>query len=1555
MKNKSYKLSISDSMCLLIIDFLNPVPILILSLTDQNQSNLNHHDSFMTQCATNLYDEKTTAQVELKKDHTLFFLVNCIPNIAMRRVRMYDAGTNGPVSRTVAKNELRAAQTTTMATSHHRPLLPRNIGTTLIVGKKIQQSSLLPPPDNIEASGTHGLQLLSEQERVKLPSPTVDECEPINLTVWFHELRTSEEDVLVDTAFLPGARVGDLFELEYIPKHPGSLIRKLVFKITPSSTISNSRFQISLLSTPLQKALDAAPRSTVRVTKITDVESVALDSVEIIIKDINLSRDAMWNFSSKLIGTSCYVEKRLTFLNNRSGLAKYLFKNGKRTFSGYITEDTKIVFRSESAKVFMMIQLSEEMWNFEETGEIIFHKLVNSLFPKIFKLWKDKNTHHSISIILFTSIDLTHIPLLSFGMGERPKDRRDFFRVVVDQVSTFHWDKIMHNLRLEFSNFKRDVMMSRKSDKYEIEGSLLPASKGNILEAVNLALSTVVDRFRTTDLKHSLNHFVVISPGTGIFDVDYDLFKDTSTRLQNCDSTLDFVCLSQPPLHTVPLFRYKQNGAVKYAVPNWCDISYYKRLKTTSQWIPRCKIYELQMMGIMEIDKNQVQIDRFRIPTNAKSVEDVMEKYDKEVFRSSADSKRLRRRESRLSQASHHSGKWLPTGYLMPRKMDTHAASNQVPKTALSLIRKPSKLGLAEATPVVTGRTVLETVANHATVLGTVTKKSALDTSALSSLYLINKNIDDKPGTSKKESSLADFLTPAVSNISMLSKIEDFPQVIVRPRSSMKEMRPRSLSSKAKRDERIRVRKARVSKRKLSKKLDQADPTAKLWDVLENPSRSIATGLVSTIELSKWGDALPPNTKRKLVKWRSFQSPAALPVTTSLFPSLEQLDNDYTVQNYSVMLNFENYLELSSAIDLFREMIQLRILLGFQICYGKAVEIVESEKFASGNKVDNLLKYFPESREKIYGGKIYMLLDDEIHRVYCDYEGLISIQLYRRVPKQEVKEITLGKEQPSGNYPHLIRTRYVDEYVPQNLDFSHLQFKKYNWNQFDQYLAGYEDAMSDENKSFHHMKFVVMPAEIPKNAYFITNEKLSDEEIRVEGLRKLIAAIEKGKYRRSLKSKKKEEIFPEIEFYTGNLYDFLLEQMKVSELNGLRTALMVNEKVRFSKNIKLSLLAQELQDSEGGLNLVDRTWHFRTHMHCFLGSEFVSWLIENFEDIDSRDEATQYGQALMKKGLFKHVDNRHGLLDGYYFYEFEEEYFDKKRYEQMKSKPALWFSALRKQDGGSKPESKAGSLAESSDADVDGDSTKAKKLVKFTISRKIKYDMDPLKKSFRPEVVTIHYDRVHNTEHCYHVRLEWLNTNKKFIDDAINSWSRLCERHGLKLVETPWKELCTISKYNPFHSFIEIYLALDPWKDEEFLDSKFMAENKFFYHLYLLKQCNFLLDNRAAVFFQRDDIEIEYSWGQPTFKYAQFVHKSGSYIVELRDDGSFFLAPNNLHLVRLRSGSSGVNDMDKTTFVDSQKIMLQFRASCRNTDFLKNLFRQAKELWQKEYNDIIPN
>ena len=160
--------------------------------------------------------------------------------------------------------------------------------------------------------------------------------------------------------------------------------------------------------------------------KISKLETVTLDLVEIFIKDVNLSRDGMWNFSSSLVDTCTYTDQRLVYLGSRVGTVKHMYKNGKSVFSGYIGKDTKIIYRSESAKLTIFIQLSREMWHFEEDGEIMFHKLVNNLFPEIFRRWRERNTHHSITIVLFTSIDLTDIPWTNLQPGERPRNEETF-------------------------------------------------------------------------------------------------------------------------------------------------------------------------------------------------------------------------------------------------------------------------------------------------------------------------------------------------------------------------------------------------------------------------------------------------------------------------------------------------------------------------------------------------------------------------------------------------------------------------------------------------------------------------------------------------------------------------------------------------------------------------------------------------------------------------------------------------------------------------------------------------------------------------------------------------------------------------------------------------------------------------------------------------------------------------------------------------------------------------------------------------------------------------
>lgn len=178
----------------------------------------------------------------------------------------------------------------------------------------------------------------------------------------------------------------------------------------------------------------------------------------------------------------------------------------------------------------------------------------------------------------------------------------------------------------------------------------------------------------------------------------------------------------------------------------------------------------------------------------------------------------------------------------------------------------------------------------------------------------------------------------------------------------------------------------------------------------------------------------------------------------------------------------------------------------------------------------------------------------------------------------------------------------------------------------------------------------------------------------------------------------------------------------------------------------------------------------------------------------------------------------------------------------------------------------------------------------------------------------------------------------------------MCERYGLRLVELPWEELCALPTMNPFHSFVKVKLAINPWEDKEFYDKELFASNKFYYHICLLKQSGFLLDNRASKFLQEGEsnFEINYSWGKPQFKYAQYIHNTGAYIAEIRENGELFLAPNNIHMSRVTRGNNkGRFHSSSRAIIHSQTLVMEFKKLWTDYNALKKVFLDIKERWMK--------
>ncbi|KAK6819346.1 Vacuolar membrane-associated protein iml1 [Apiospora arundinis] len=399
-----------------------------------------------------------------------------------------------------------------------------------------------------------------------------------------------------------------------------------------------------------------------------------------------------------------------------------------------------------------------------------------------------------------------------------------------------------------------------------------------------------------------------------------------------------------------------------------------------------------------------------------------------------------------------------------------------------------------------------------------------------------------------------------------------------------------------------------------------------------------------------------------------------------------------------------------------------------------------------------------------------------------------------------------------------------------------------------------------------------------------------------------------------------------------------------------RRGQLISNRERFSKsNFNISSLAEAIQQpvESGGVRMQNRRWHLRLHYNCFIGSDMTTWLLDNFEDLESRDEAVELGNSLMVydderpkdggsrdprkergRGIFVHVERRHPFRDGQYFYQIAAElakphpagWLNIRKKDQYQSVPSTPLAEQTPRDsprtgfgvacGASRPSSLHEETSPTSGATTPTMSLPGGKRAKVVLSKMMKYDVDPRRKSYRPERINLHYDRLHNPDSCYHIRIDWMNVTAKLIEDAVKSWAAIAAQHGLRLVEVPIAEVCAITDVNPFRKPYHIKLALPPpsKRPVTYYDPNSFAPQsqpgRHYYQKALLRKFDFVLDVEAASNFP-SNIDVSYSWGQPDFKYSQYIHRSGMVIVEITDDGDFLLLANRLYSNRAAAFHQG--------------------------------------------------
>jgi len=169
-----------------------------------------------------------------------------------------------------------------------------------------------------------------------------------------------------------------------------------------------------------------------------------------------------------------------------------MWGRGDRVACGVITQDTKVVFRSTTAMVYLFIQMSSEMWDFDMYGDLYFEKAVNGFLYEMFSKWQKTGASHEVTIVLFSRVfyeaeDLSEFPA---HMKEclqtdyrRGRFYEDFYRVVVQNEKFDDWFPTLTLLRQTFVEYNKLVIdYHTRPGVSTPQARLSSASQGNFLE-----------------------------------------------------------------------------------------------------------------------------------------------------------------------------------------------------------------------------------------------------------------------------------------------------------------------------------------------------------------------------------------------------------------------------------------------------------------------------------------------------------------------------------------------------------------------------------------------------------------------------------------------------------------------------------------------------------------------------------------------------------------------------------------------------------------------------------------------------------------------------------------------------------------------------------------------------------------------------------------------------------------------------------------------------------------------------------------------------------------
>ncbi|XP_044923885.1 GATOR complex protein DEPDC5 isoform X10 [Mustela nigripes] len=874
----------------------------------------------------------------------------------------------------------------------------------------------------------------------------------------------SDDELVMNPKVFPHIKLGDIVEIAH-----------------PNDEYSPLLLQVKSLKEDLQKETISVDQTVTQVFRlrpyqdvyvnVVDPKDVTLDLVELTFKDQYIGRGDMWRLKKSLVSTCAYITQKVEFAGIREKLLRLRLKRLLPVFSsrilmdsclilraqagelwvknekvmcGYISEDTRVVFRSTSAMVYIFIQMSCEMWDFDIYGDLYFEKAVNGFLADLFTKWKEKNCSHEVTVVLFSrtfydakSLDeFPEINRASIRQDHKGRYYEDFYKVVVQNERREEWTSLLVTIKKLFIQYP--VLVRLEQAEGFPQGDNSTSAQGNYLEAINLSFNVFDKHYINRNFDRTGQMSVVITPGVGVFEVDRLLMILTKQRMIDNGIGVDLVCMGEQPLHAVPLFKLHNRSAPRdsclgddYNIPHWINHSFYtsKSQLFCNSFTPRIKLAGKKPASEKAKNGRDTSLGTPKEPENALPIQVDYDAYDAQVFRLPGPSRaqRLATCRSVRERESHHrksasscdvsSSPSLPSRALPTEEVRSQASDDSslgrsanilmIPHPHLHQYEVSSSLGYTST------RDVLENMM----------EPPQRDSSAPGRFHVgsAESMLHVRPGGYTPQRALINPFAPSRMPMKLTSNrrrwMHTFP-VGMNPRTQNKDSLEDSVST-------------------------SPDPMP---------------GFCCTVG----------------VDWKSLTTPACLPLTTDYFPDRQGLQNDYTEGCYDLLPEAdidrrdEEGVQMT-AQQVFEEFICQRLMQGYQI-------IVQPKAPKPNSTVPPPLSSSPlysrglVSRNRPEEEDQYWLsMGRTFHKVTLK-DKMITVTRY--LPKYPYESAQI-------HYTYSLCPSHSDsEFVSCWVEFSHERLEEYKWNYLDQYIcsAGSEDFSLIESLKFWRTRFLLLPA-----------------------------------------------------------------------------------------------------------------------------------------------------------------------------------------------------------------------------------------------------------------------------------------------------------------------------------------------------------------------------------------------------------------------------------------------------------------------------------------------